>query len=216
MSVDKCIHLHHTNPHQDVEHDNLSENFLRSFPGPFRGKQCSGFYLFIYLFIYFFHFSARPAAYGGSQARGWIRAAAAGLPHSHSNVGSKPHLWPTPQLKAMPDPEPTERGQGSNLHPHGCRSDSFPMSHDGNSSKMFLRFTELSQVICFFSLLVRFHCMLFTVCLSFLLWIDFQSIFSVWLLWLNLQWTFRSRLFMDMCFHFSWVNTPKGNCWVEK
>ena len=32
---------------------------------------------------------AAPAAYGGSQARGWIRAIAAGLHHSHSNVGSK-------------------------------------------------------------------------------------------------------------------------------
>ena len=30
-----------------------------------------------------------PAAYGGSQARGLIRAAAASLHHSHSNAGSK-------------------------------------------------------------------------------------------------------------------------------
>ena len=59
-------------------------------------------------------------AYVGSQARGQIRAIAAGLRHSHSNEGSKPHLQPAPQLMAMPDPEPTEQGQGSNLHPHGC------------------------------------------------------------------------------------------------
>ena len=26
---------------------------------------------------------------------------------------------PTTQLMAMPDPQPTEQGQGSNLHPHG-------------------------------------------------------------------------------------------------
>ena len=37
-------------------------------------------------------------AYGGSQARGWIRAAAPGLCHSQSNVGSEPHPRPTPQL----------------------------------------------------------------------------------------------------------------------
>ena len=37
-------------------------------------------------------------AYRGSQARGRTGAAAAGLPHSHSNVGSKPHQQPTPQL----------------------------------------------------------------------------------------------------------------------
>ena len=57
-------------------------------------------------------------ACGGSQARGQIGATAAGLHHSHSNVGSEPRLRPTPQLAAMPDPQPTEGGQGSNLHPH--------------------------------------------------------------------------------------------------
>ena len=58
-------------------------------------------------------------AYGGSQSRGQIGAVAAGLRHSHSNGRSKPHLQPTPQLTAMPDPLPTERGQGLNWHPHG-------------------------------------------------------------------------------------------------
>ena len=60
-------------------------------------------------------------AYGGSQARGCIRAAAAGLCHSlHclSNTGLGPHLQPMPQLKATLDPEPTERGQELNPHPH--------------------------------------------------------------------------------------------------
>jgi len=44
-----------------------------------------------------------PVAYGGSQARGPIGATAPSLHHSHSNTGSKPHLQPTPQLKATPD-----------------------------------------------------------------------------------------------------------------
>ena len=57
-------------------------------------------FLFIYLFI--LPFRAAPAAYGGSQARGPIRATAAGLHHSY-NVGSEPCLKPTPHL-AMPDP----------------------------------------------------------------------------------------------------------------
>ena len=35
---------------------------------------------------------ATPEAYGSSQARGPVGATAAGLYHSHSNVGSKPHL----------------------------------------------------------------------------------------------------------------------------
>ena len=65
------------------------------------------FIVFYYLFIYFclFAFSrAAPAAYGGSQARGQIGAVATGLCQSHSNAGSEPHLRPTPQLTAMPNP----------------------------------------------------------------------------------------------------------------
>ena len=40
----------------------------------------------------FFFFSAAPVAHGGAQARGRIGAMAAGLHHSHSNVGAKLHL----------------------------------------------------------------------------------------------------------------------------
>ena len=47
-------------------------------------------------------------AYGGSQARGLIRVVASSLQHSHSNEGSEPCLWPTPQLMAASDPLPTE------------------------------------------------------------------------------------------------------------
>ena len=64
-----------------------------------------------------------PEAYGSSQTRGLIRAVAASLCHSHSNGGSKPPLRPTPQLTARLDPQPTGRGQGSNLQPHGSWSD---------------------------------------------------------------------------------------------
>ena len=46
---------------------------------------------------------AAPTAYGGSQARGRIGAVAARLRQSHSNAGSEPCLWPTPQLTATPD-----------------------------------------------------------------------------------------------------------------
>ena len=42
--------------------------------------------------------------YGSSQARGLIRAVAAGLHHSQSDSGSEPPLLSTPQLMAMPDP----------------------------------------------------------------------------------------------------------------
>ena len=64
-------------------------------------------------------FRAALTAYGGSQARGLIRATAASPHHRHSNAGSEPCLQTTPQLMATPDPQPTERGQGLNLQPHG-------------------------------------------------------------------------------------------------
>ena len=76
--------------------------------------------LFIVLFLFLFLlFRAAPSAYGGSQARGQIGAAAASLHHSHSHAGSEPHLRPTPQLMATPGLRPTQQGQGSNLCPHG-------------------------------------------------------------------------------------------------
>ena len=43
-------------------------------------------------------------AYGSSQARGPIGAAAAGLRHSLSNDRSELHLQLTPQLRATLDP----------------------------------------------------------------------------------------------------------------
>ena len=44
----------------------------------------------------FFFFRAALGAYGSSQARSLIGDVAAGLHHSHSNVGSQLHLQPTP------------------------------------------------------------------------------------------------------------------------
>ena len=58
-------------------------------------------------------------AYGSFQARGQIRDVAAGLHHSHSNVGYEQSLQPTPQLMARLNPYPTERGQGLNPYLHG-------------------------------------------------------------------------------------------------
>ena len=57
-----------------------------------------------FLFLIFGLFRAVLVVYVSSQARGPIGATAAGLHHSHSNTGSDPHLRPTPQPTAMPDP----------------------------------------------------------------------------------------------------------------
>ena len=37
----------------------------------------------------------------------------------------------------MPDPQPTEWGQGWDLQPHGSYSDSFLLRHDGNSKNFY-------------------------------------------------------------------------------
>ena len=59
----------------------------------------SDFHLFIYL-IFFGLFRAAPAAYGSSHVRGWIRAAASSLYHSHSNAGSLTH-WVRPGIEPI-------------------------------------------------------------------------------------------------------------------
>ena len=65
----------------------------------------TGMFLFcLFLSFFLFFFRATSVAYEGSQAMGGIRAAGAGLYHSHSNAGSKPHLQPIPQLTATLDP----------------------------------------------------------------------------------------------------------------
>ena len=71
-------------------------------------------HMLIPLFLFFLLFKATPTAYGGSQSRGLLRAIAAGLHHSHSNVATPP------QLMTTLDPQPTEQGQGSNPPPHEC------------------------------------------------------------------------------------------------
>ena len=50
-------------------------------------------------------------AYGSSEARDGIGAAAAGLHHSHSNAGSELHLQPTPQLHQILNPLNEARNQ---------------------------------------------------------------------------------------------------------
>ena len=40
---------------------------------------------------------------------------------------------------AATDPQPTDRGQGPNLHPHGYSSDSFLLCHNGNPKSLFFK-----------------------------------------------------------------------------
>ena len=75
------------------------------------GRKRSGFFVCLFVWVLFCFvllcfFRASPKTYGGSQARDWIRAPAAGLNHNHSNRGSELPLWPTPQLMATPILDP--------------------------------------------------------------------------------------------------------------
>ena len=79
-------------------------------------------------------FRAAPAAYGSSQARGQIGATAAGLHHSHGNMGSEPRLQPTPQLSAMLDPWSEARDRTRILMVASLGS--FPQNHNGNSQSL--------------------------------------------------------------------------------
>ena len=56
--------------------------------------------VFILYFVLCYFFRATGAAYGSSQARSQIEAAAAGLRHSHSNPEAKPCLQAALQLMA--------------------------------------------------------------------------------------------------------------------
>ena len=69
-----------------------------------------------FFFFFFLLFKVAPVAYGSSWARGQIRAAPAGLGHSHSNAISEPRLRPIPQLMATLDSQPTEQGQELNQY----------------------------------------------------------------------------------------------------
>ena len=53
-------------------------------------------------------------AYGGSQARGWITATAAGLCHSHSNARCKLHLQPHHSSKQRWIPNPLSEAMDQN------------------------------------------------------------------------------------------------------
>ena len=60
--------------------------------------------------FYFFFFFSGPHMRHMKVPRGRIVATDAGLHHIHINAWSELHLWPTLQLMAMPDLQPTEGG----------------------------------------------------------------------------------------------------------
>ena len=72
------------------------------------GFVINGFHYFLFVFC-FLLFRTVPTAYGGSQARGHIRAVAAGLHHSHSRTRSELSLWPTHTSQQCWIPQPLSK-----------------------------------------------------------------------------------------------------------
>ena len=88
---------------------------------------------FFFSFLSFVFLGPHPVAYGGSQARGQIGALAASLHHSHSNSGSEPSLWPTPQLRATLDPNPLIKARDRTCVLMDTSQFCQPLSHNRNS-----------------------------------------------------------------------------------
>ena len=103
----------------------------------------SQFFFFLFLFCFALFFRATPVAYGSSKARGLIELQLSAYNTAATMQDPSHSLRPTPQLTAMPDPWTTERGQGSNPHPHGYSLDSFLLPHNGNSCQCFLRASDV-------------------------------------------------------------------------
>ena len=68
------------------------EKMFRKFAISIHALQSIFIFLFYFIFFVFCPLRAMPVAYGDSQARGLIRAVAAGLCQSHGNARSELHL----------------------------------------------------------------------------------------------------------------------------
>ena len=78
-----------------------------------------------------------PAAYGNSQAKGGIRAAAAGLCHSTSHAGSKLRLRPTPLFVANQILNKLSKARDQTCILMDTSRVLNPPSHNGNSFLFF-------------------------------------------------------------------------------
>ena len=88
----------------------------------------------VIFYFFFFLFKATPLAYGSSQARSQIRAAAACLRHSYSNARSQPCVQHTPQLTGNAGSfNPLSEARGRICNPHGCQSGLLPLNREGKS-----------------------------------------------------------------------------------
>ena len=88
ISVENAGTLHSL-PERFIRHSDISKALRCA--GIKRGK-ATNLFLFFCFCVCPYPFRATPLVYGDSEARGLIRAVAAGLHHSHSNARSEPCL----------------------------------------------------------------------------------------------------------------------------
>ena len=74
----------------------VAPSHMRLFESNLKTLKSNTIHLFIYCLFVFSR--AAPIAYGGSQAKGLIRAVATSIHHSHSNAGSLTH-WARPGIE---------------------------------------------------------------------------------------------------------------------
>ena len=112
-------------------------------------------YYFYNLKNFFLLFRVTLVAYGSFQARGQIRAAAAGLCHSHSNAGFKPHLWfKMLQLVATPDLNLLREARDRTCILMDTSQVHNLLSHNGNSKKKKVYLERVDKNISFYVSLV--------------------------------------------------------------
>ena len=122
---------------------------------------------------FFFFVMVTPLANGCSWARGWIRAAAAGLHHSHSNTRSEPHLQPALQLAATLILNPLSEARDQTCILMDTMSGFNPLSHNRNTLSSLLLTFSSSLILSIWLLCVSvcsslgWSCMVFSACPRF-------------------------------------------------
>ena len=127
--------------------------------------------LFIYLFTYLFIllFRATRAAYGSTQARSQIKAAAAGPLHSQSNTGSELDCGLQHRSRQCQILNPLSQAWDQISHPHGYQLDWLPLNH--NRKYIFVLFFHyyFHYFFCFYIFIFLFFIFLFPQYIFFFL-----------------------------------------------
>ena len=137
---------------------------LLYFPLELELLEDKGVLFFFCLFVCFCLFRATPMAYGSSQARGQMEAAAADLHHSHSSTGFRPRLWPN--MRAHSKARSLTHWAGPGIEPPS----SWILVGFISFSQPELLLTPNSKHIAWLIWLIWLHTTLFLPCSFFFNW----------------------------------------------